>query len=230
MHIPLVAGREFDERDRLGAPPVAIVNEAWVKVNLEGRNPVGQRVTSFGLRMKPQEMEIVGLARNARYDDLTGDFPAVVYLPFEQNLDVPVDEMTFFLRVAGNPQGYASAVREIVHQADARIPVAGLSTQAAQIEREMVPETLFARLCTAFADAGAGDCVGGIVRDHVVRGGAAHGRDRNPHGAGSAARNGSLDGAARRADPCGGGARHQSAGGAGRVETCRVSSFRGQTG
>jgi macrolide transport system ATP-binding/permease protein len=151
MRIPLLAGREFDERDRMGAPPVAIVNEAWVKVNLGGGNPVGGRVTSFGFRMKPQQMEIIGLARNTRYDDFTGDFPAIVYLPFEQNLDVPVDEMTFFLRTAGNPPGYASAVREIVHQADARIPVAGLSTQVAQIEREMVSEALFARLCTAFA-------------------------------------------------------------------------------
>jgi macrolide transport system ATP-binding/permease protein len=55
------------------------------------------------------------------------------------------------LRTAGNPLGIAGAAREIVHQADARIPVAALSTQTAQIEGEMVPETLFARLCTAFA-------------------------------------------------------------------------------
>ncbi|HEY1950433.1 MAG TPA: ABC transporter permease [Bryobacteraceae bacterium] len=151
MRIPLRVGREFDERDRMGASPVVIVNEAWAKVNLEGGNPIGQRVTSFGLRTKPQQMEIVGLARNARYDDLTGDFPAIVYMPFEQNLDVPVDEMTFFLRTTGNPLGYASAVREIIHQADPRIPIAGLSTQTAQLQREMVPETLFARLCTAFA-------------------------------------------------------------------------------
>jgi predicted permease len=151
MRLPLLSGRVFDERDRVGSPPVAIVNEAWVKVNLGGGNPVGQRVTSFGLRMKPQVMEIIGLAKNAKYDDLTGDYPAVVYLPFEQSLDVPIDEMTFFLRTSGNPLALASAVREIVHQADARIPVAGLSTQTAQIEREMSPETLFARLCSASA-------------------------------------------------------------------------------
>jgi predicted permease len=151
MRIPLLGGREFDGRDRRGAPAVAIVNEAWAKVNLGGRNPLGQQVTSFGLRSKPQQMEIVGLAKGARYDDLTGDFPAVVYLPFEQSEDVPVDEMTYFLRTTGNPIGYSGAVREIVHQADARIPVAGLTSQAAQIQREMVPETLFASLCTAFA-------------------------------------------------------------------------------
>ncbi len=56
MHIPLLAGREFDERDRMGASRVAIVNEAWVKANLGGGNPVGRRVTSFGLRMKPKEL------------------------------------------------------------------------------------------------------------------------------------------------------------------------------
>jgi predicted permease len=150
MHIPLVSGRDFDERDRLGSPPVAIVNEAWVKVNLEGRNPVGRHVISYSFLSPPQEMEIVGLAKNARYDDLTGDFPSVVYMPYEQNY-VPVDEMTFFLRTSGNPLGYAGAVRDIVHQADSRIAVAGLSTQVSQIDGEMVAEKLFARLCTAFA-------------------------------------------------------------------------------
>ena len=151
MRIRLLAGREFDERDRAGTPPVAIVNKAWAKVNLDGGNPVGRSVTSFGLRAKPQQMEVVGLAGNARYDDLTGDFPAVVYLPVAQNLDVPVDEMTYFLRTSGNPLRYAAAAREIVHEADARIPAAGLTTQRAQIEQEMGPETLFAYLCTAFA-------------------------------------------------------------------------------
>jgi predicted permease len=151
IRIPLLAGREFDDRDRKGTTPVAIVNEAWAKVNLEGGNPVGQSVISFGLHRKTQQMEIVGLVRNARYDDLTGDFPAIVYLPLEQDADLPVDEMTFFLRTTGNPLGYARAVRDIVRQADPRIPVEGLSTQTAQIEREIIPEVLFARLCTAFA-------------------------------------------------------------------------------
>lgn len=154
MRIPLVAGREFNERDRTGTPPVAVVNEAWVKANLDGANPVGQFAIDFGLRMnrgKPRQIEIVGLAKNARYDDLTGQFPAIVYLPVEQNAGLPIDEMTFFLRTAGDPLGYAGAVRETVLKADPRMPVAGLSTQTAQIENEMVLERVFARLCTAFA-------------------------------------------------------------------------------
>jgi macrolide transport system ATP-binding/permease protein len=151
MRIPLLAGREFNERDHLGSPPVAIVNEAWVKANLDARDPVGQPIVSLWPGMKPQEMEIVGLAKNERYDDLTGNFPAIVYMPFEQNLAAPVEEMTFFLRTAGNPLAYARTVREIVHQADARIPVTNVATQAGQIDQEMSQQILFARLCTGFA-------------------------------------------------------------------------------
>ena len=151
MQIPMLAGREFDERDRLGAPPVAIVNEAWVKVNLERPNAVGQHVVSFGLRGKPQEIEIIGVAKNARYEELKGNFPAIVYMPFEQNLTVPAEDMTFFLRTAGDPLAFASTVRKIVHRADARIPVTNLRTQTAQIDQQMSQEILFARLCTGFA-------------------------------------------------------------------------------
>jgi predicted permease len=151
IHTTLLAGREFDARDRVGAPPVAIVNEAWVKWNLPDRNPVGQRVVGFAPGMKPQEMEVVGLAKNARYDDLTGRFPPIVYLPYRQNLALPAAEMTYFLRTTGDPLAYARSVREIVHRADARIPVTSLGTQTEQIEREMAPQILFARLCTAFA-------------------------------------------------------------------------------
>jgi macrolide transport system ATP-binding/permease protein len=84
MRIPLLGGREFTELDREGTAPVAIVNQAWAKVNFGSRNPVGQSVISFGSHGKPRQMEIVGLARNARYDDPTGNFPAIVYLPLAQ--------------------------------------------------------------------------------------------------------------------------------------------------
>jgi predicted permease len=172
MQIPLLAGREFNESDRKGAAPVAMVNEAWAKLNLDSRNPVGQRVVSYGIDGKSQEMEIVGLVRNARYDDLTGRFPPIAYLPVEQSSTETAAEMTFFLRTAGDPLGYAGAVREIVRQADARIPVTGLGTQAAQIEREMSAQSIFARLCTAFAMlALAIACVGlyGTVSYNVAR-------------------------------------------------------------
>ncbi len=91
------------------------------------------------------------MARNARYDDVSGNFPATVYLPFAQNLYPRVEDITFFLRTTGDPLAYAHMVHETVHQADARIPVTNLSTQALQIDGEMSQEILFARISTGFA-------------------------------------------------------------------------------
>ena len=150
MRIPLIAGREFDERDRLGSAPVAIVNEAWAKAKLGDQNPLGQTVV-LELRGQRQPMQVVGVAKNARYGDLKGEYPAIVYMAFWQNLFMPPDEATYALRANGDPLAVAGAVREIVRDADSRIPVTALKTQAAMVDETMTGEAMFARLGTVFA-------------------------------------------------------------------------------
>ena len=59
--------------------------------------------------------------------------------------------MTYSLRTAGDPLAVATAVRGIVRQADARVPVTHIKTQATMIEQTMTQEILFARLCSGFA-------------------------------------------------------------------------------
>ena len=151
MKIPLIAGRGFNERDRAGSAPVAIVNEAWLKANLPGHNAVGERVVSFGLDDKPVQMDVIGVAKNALYNRFDENFPATVYLPLDQNLGAPINEMTFFLKTAGDPLKFTSAVRQIVHETDSRIPVTNISTQEQRIETEIGDEILFARLSASFA-------------------------------------------------------------------------------
>ena len=150
MQIPLVAGREFDERDGPNSSPVAIVNQAWAKVNLGDGKPMGQQVVleTDGRRV---QMQVVGVARNARYGDLKGDYPAIVYMPFWQNLYRPPEEATYALRANGDPLALAASAREVVRQADSRIPITGLKTQAAMIDQTMTAEAMFAKLCAGFA-------------------------------------------------------------------------------
>jgi ABC-type antimicrobial peptide transport system permease subunit len=62
-----------------------------------------------------------------------------------------VDDMTYALRTTGDPLAYANTIREMVHQADARIPLVNVRTQSAQIDQAMSQENTFAKLCTAFA-------------------------------------------------------------------------------
>ena len=58
--------------------------------------------------------------------------------------------MTYELRVAGDPLRFVQSVQEIVGEADASIPVTNVITQAAEIDRTISRETMFAKLCTGF--------------------------------------------------------------------------------
>ena len=152
MQIPVVLGRAFDDRDQPGSPAVAVVSEAYVKRYFPDRNPIGQHiVVNRRPPLENRDVEIVGVARNARYGDLKGEFRDIAYLPFNQGSYFPVEEMTFALRTSGDPLRYVNTVRAIVSQADARVPVTDVKTQAAQIDQTMNQEIIFARLCTAFA-------------------------------------------------------------------------------
>jgi predicted permease len=146
MRIPILLGREIDARDRANTPMTAVVNRAFAKQWFGEQNPVGQHiVVSDCLKC---DVEVVGVSGDVRYGRLKEEFPTAVFFAFAQ---WPVEDMTFELRTAGNPLGYEQAVREIVHRADARIPVADLLTQGTLIDGVINREIAFARLCAAFA-------------------------------------------------------------------------------
>ena len=101
MQIPILAGRDLDERDRQGSTPVAVISEAFARKNFGDRNPLGQHLllSRNGLG---RDMEIVGVSRNARYGGLTRDIPPVVYFPYDQGYPRP-SEMVYALRMSGDP-------------------------------------------------------------------------------------------------------------------------------
>ncbi|MGA3235506.1 MAG: ABC transporter permease [Bryobacteraceae bacterium] len=150
MQIPLLMGREIDERDRLGSPMVAVVNEAFARRSFGDGNPLGQHLT-------PQhgcpkcDIEIVGVSANTLYGDLKGKVEPTVYLPFAQGGWGPVQQMVYELRTAGNPLNYVHAVRDLVQRADQRLPLSEVKSQSAWINQEINQEITFARLCSAFA-------------------------------------------------------------------------------
>ena len=151
MQIPILLGRGIDDRDRPGSPAVAVVSEAFVKTHFGDRNPLGEHISMR--RRQPSgdlDIEIVGVARNVRYGAIKGEFRDIAYFPFNQGATT-VDGMTFALRTSGDPLRYVNTVRAIVNQADARVPVTDVKTQAIQIDQIMTQEIVFARLCTVFA-------------------------------------------------------------------------------
>jgi hypothetical protein len=82
MGIPLRAGRDFSDRDRVGSPPVAIVNEAFVRRYLSGQRPIGQM-----LRVDSDDgprYEIVGIADDAVYTRPRDGMLPTMYVPLAQ--------------------------------------------------------------------------------------------------------------------------------------------------
>jgi macrolide transport system ATP-binding/permease protein len=145
MQIPLLAGREIDDRDQPGSTAVAVISERLARTYFGNENPVGRRIT---FQDEKRDLEIVGVSANLRYGGLKEESPMTVFAAASQ---FSPDRMTYALRTAGDSLRYVRSVHEIVREADSHIPVTNVATQAAEIDRTISREVTFAKLCTSFA-------------------------------------------------------------------------------
>jgi hypothetical protein len=99
-----------------------VVNELFTKSFFGNENPLGQRISLGGFNGGPRDLEIVGVCTNVRYGGLKRDIPPVVFIPYNQGTFPSVNQMTYALRTVGDPLLHVKTVREIVHQADSRLP------------------------------------------------------------------------------------------------------------
>ena len=147
MQIPILAGREIDGRDQPGSTPVAVISERLARTYFENENPVGRRIT---LPDEGRDLEIVGVSGNLRYGGLKNEEASTMTV-FVAVSQFPPDRVTYALRTMGDPLRYVQSVYETVRDADSRIPVTNVVTQAAEIDRTISQEIMFAKLCTGFA-------------------------------------------------------------------------------
>jgi predicted permease len=81
MGTPLIAGRDFDERDTVSSPAVAIVNRKFAAKFLGGANPVGRQFRIVGRPGEAQPIyQIVGLVADSKYQSMRDDFVPVVFV------------------------------------------------------------------------------------------------------------------------------------------------------
>jgi putative ABC transport system permease protein len=121
LGVPLVRGRDFTAHDDSGSASVTIVNETLAR-NLWGdADPIGQRVHIGGYIMR----EVIGVARDGKYNDLTESAQQMLYVPQSQDRSLA---MTLVVRSAGDPLSLAAPIREIVRDADPDLPLHGFQT------------------------------------------------------------------------------------------------------
>jgi predicted permease len=151
MEIPLLLGRSFTTEDSEDAPKVAIVTGALVRRHYAGENPVGRRITfTASPNARATEMEIIGVARDAKYTTVREADPVTIYLPAAQMLD---GAATYYVRTAADPATVVTAIRSAVREIDPALPVIDFHTQDQQTERRTSQERLFAQLSAFFGAA-----------------------------------------------------------------------------
>ena len=97
----LLAGRDFTAADMSRASRVTIVNEAFARKFLAGRNPIGHRISQGGPPGEPApELEIVGYVEDAVYRSLREGVPPTMYLPIGQHPQTP-SSLSLSIRAAG---------------------------------------------------------------------------------------------------------------------------------
>ena len=147
MEIPLLLGRGLTEQDDARAPRVAVVNQAFVKAHFGNENPIGKR---FGFAPeKPDDIEIVGIARDAKYTSQRDEIQPTVYQAWRQVLR-RMTFATFEVRTVGDPAAAIAGVRQAMREVDSNLPLSDMRTQKQQADETLAMERMFAKLLTLF--------------------------------------------------------------------------------
>jgi predicted permease len=147
MEIPLMLGRNLTPQDDARAPQVAVVNQAFARTFFSNENPIGKR---FGFDSeKPGDIEIIGLARDAKYTSQRDDTPPTTYISWKQSLR-SMGFATFEVRTSSDPGSYVGAVRQAVRDVDSNLPLNEIKTQIEQADETLMMERLFAKLLSLF--------------------------------------------------------------------------------
>jgi predicted permease len=145
--IQLLAGRTFGPQDNTSSPKVAVVNQTFANKFFPNENAIGKRFTYDP--KKPDEIEIVGVCKDAKYTSQRDDIPPTVYSSYRQ--ERPLAGATFEVRTASDPSAAIASVRSVVREIEPNLPVTNVKSQVEQADETLRMERLFAKLLTLFA-------------------------------------------------------------------------------
>ncbi len=141
MGIPLVSGREFTRADNETAVPVAIVNEAMVSQFWRGQDPLGRR-----LQVRGRWLQVVGVAKTAKYETLNESPKPFFYVPMRQT----ISGSGLYIRTSLPVATLATTLSREVHALDANLAPGEIITMQTQIDRTTAAKRITANMVSAF--------------------------------------------------------------------------------
>jgi predicted permease len=169
LSIPVTRGRRFVDTDRPEDPPVALVNDSFVRQHFHGLDPIGKRLKGGEWDPRSPWTTIVGVVRDVPYaGGVWGGSQPMVYSAFSQSLWLKNPYVV--VRTAGDPAASLAAVRAAVTAIDAGVPLRDVATMTERVRRSTtIPRfrgllfSFFAVLALAIALTG----IYGIMAHHV---------------------------------------------------------------
>ena len=134
MGIPLVSGREFTRADDEKAALVAIVNETMAAQYWRGKSPIGERVL-----VKGRWMQVVGVAKDSKYESVREAPKPFFYVPRRQNFSVGGD---LYIRTPLSPDTMATALLREVHALDPDLALYEVIPLQEQLDRSTSPQNV----------------------------------------------------------------------------------------
>jgi len=144
LEIPLVTGRDFDERDRLGAPMVLVVNEKTAKHYFGTTDVIGKRIGLDGV----PDRTIVGVVKDALYVNLRENIRRHIYVPITQ--ESQLTGLTLHVKTSTESQVVAEQLRAQLKAMDPHLPLYDIKTLSTEIDESLVQERLVTWLSVAF--------------------------------------------------------------------------------
>jgi ABC-type antimicrobial peptide transport system permease subunit len=149
LGVPLIAGREFDQRDRFAGSKVAVVNRAFAERYLEDVNPLGRRISFSHGNAVELDTEIIGVVENLKSTSLREEPRLFTYTPYWQ--EGSLVPMTFYLLSQRDEAQLGPSARSAVQQIDPDLPLLRMESMAAIRDRRVDLERSFAMLSSALA-------------------------------------------------------------------------------
>jgi predicted permease len=147
LGIPLLAGRDFTERDTADAPLVAVVSKATATKLGGEQGLIGRRII-MGSQGGGQVMEVVGIVGDVRSQSLTTTAEVEFYRPVMQR-QRPFMQM--MVKTAGDPAAFEAAARRVLANLDGTLPLTGITTHAAMVDQSLAQQRLLFVMLGTFA-------------------------------------------------------------------------------
>ena len=146
MGVPLLAGRDFSASDNASSARVAIVNQAFAKKFNLGANAVGKHMSVGNDSLN---IEIIGLAKDAKYSEVKDQIPPVFLQPYKQA--GRLGSLTFYFRSQLPVDQTFRAVRDLMRRIDPNLPIEDLKTMPQQVKENVFLDRMISTVSAAFA-------------------------------------------------------------------------------